>query len=162
MTPWTLRDIENAIRAGWDADTCASEDLPKWHTGNPARGQCAVSALVVHDLLGGELMRGEVRVGGEHTDFHWWNRFAGVVEMDLTREQFAPEEIVGPGTPVERPTDAGRHNAKYRLLRTRTLAALGAGGRAEPADDPKDATIDDATTDGARRTGEGLCRSSGR
>lgn len=71
----TLHDVESAVRAARGADTCAPEDLPARSPGNPARGQCGVTALVLHDLFGGELMRGDVLVG--RADFHWWNRLPG-------------------------------------------------------------------------------------
>ncbi|MGW4894964.1 YunG family protein [Kitasatospora sp. NPDC004240] len=127
MTPWTLTDIERAIRASWGVDTCAPEDLAHWHPDNPARGQCGVTAMVLHDLLGGELMMGEVHVGGVRTDLHWWNRFPTGAEIDLTREQFGPDEIVGPGRPVARPQRPGRLQAEYELLRDRVIAELEAG-----------------------------------
>ncbi|MFF2042964.1 hypothetical protein ACFVVX_21310 [Kitasatospora sp. NPDC058170] len=127
MTAWTLNDIERAIRSSWGVDTCAPEDLAHWRPDNPARGQCGVTAMVVHDLLGGELMMGEVHVGGVRTDLHWWNRFATGVEIDLTREQFGPDELVGPGRPVARPQRPGRLQAQYELLRGRVLAELEAG-----------------------------------
>ena len=124
MIVLALTDVERAIRSAWGADTCAPEDVPRWHPGNPARGQCGTTALVLGDLFGGDLVRGDVRVDGAWVDFHWWNRFAGGFEVDLTREQFAPDELVGPGTPVERPTTPTRLDAEYRLLRGRVLAAL--------------------------------------
>lgn len=124
MTPWTLGEIERALRSSWGTDTCAPEDLPDWHPGNPARGQCGVTALVVNDLLGGALVRGEVHVNGKRTDFHWWNSFGGGVEIDLTREQFAPEEIVTAGTVVQRPATINRLREEYELLRKRVLATL--------------------------------------
>ncbi|MFJ8544998.1 hypothetical protein ACIRFH_23780 [Streptomyces sp. NPDC093586] len=125
MATITLSDIEKALRSGWGADTCAPEDVGGWRPDNPARGQCGVTALIVNDLLGGELVRGEVRVEGELADYHWWNRFAGV-EVDLTREQFGPEERVGPGTIVERPPGPpGRCREQYELLRHRALTHLG-------------------------------------
>ncbi|MFG3051254.1 hypothetical protein ACGFZP_09935 [Kitasatospora sp. NPDC048239] len=127
MTAWTLNDIERAIRSSWGVDTCAPEDLAHWRPDNPARGQCGVTAMVVHDLLGGELMMGEVHVGGVRTDLHWWNRFTTGVEIDLTREQFGPDELVGPGRPVARPQRPGRLQAQYELLRGRVLAELEAG-----------------------------------
>ncbi|MGW2548514.1 YunG family protein, partial [Kitasatospora sp. NPDC001574] len=96
MTAWTLNDIERAIRSSWGVDTCAPEDLAHWRPDNPARGQCGATALVVHDLLGGELMMGEVYAGGVRTDLHWWNRSAAGVEVDLTRSRFGPDERVGP------------------------------------------------------------------
>lgn len=120
----TLIDVERAVRASWGADTCAPEDVPDWHPGNPARGQCGTTALVLHDLFGGELMRGDVHRDGEWTDFHWWNRIGDGVELDLTREQFAANELVGAGTPVPRPTGSTRVNAEYEALRERVLTHL--------------------------------------
>ncbi|WP_327678850.1 YunG family protein [Kitasatospora sp. NBC_00458] len=127
MTAWTLNDIERAIRSSWGVDTCAPEDLAHWRPDNPARGQCGATALVVHDLLGGELMMGEVYVGGVRTDLHWWNRSAAGVEVDLTRSRFGPDERVGPGRPVARPQRPGRLQAQYQLLRGRVVAHLEAG-----------------------------------
>ncbi|MED7948657.1 MULTISPECIES: hypothetical protein [unclassified Streptomyces] len=127
MTAWTLNDIERAIRSSWGVDTCAPEDLAHWRPDNPARGQCGATALVVHDLLGGELMMGEVYAGGVRTDLHWWNRSAAGVEVDLTRSRFGPDERVGPGRPVARPQRPGRLQAQYQLLRGRVVAHLEAG-----------------------------------
>ncbi|MER7015176.1 hypothetical protein ABT324_27410 [Saccharopolyspora sp. NPDC000359] len=119
-----LADIEAAVRSSWGADTCAPEDLPKWHPGNPARGQCGVTALVLNDLLGGDLVRGEVHVDGRQVDFHWWNRLPGGLELDLTREQFTPDELVTSGVVVERPAEFTRLREEYELLRTRVLENL--------------------------------------
>ena len=119
----TLVELERAVRAAWGADTCAPEDVPRWSPGNPARGQCGVTALVLQDLLGGDLVRGEVLVGGERVDFHWWNRVGGV-EVDLTREQFDASEVVGPGVVVVR-GPLRRMRAEYGLVRSRVFAALG-------------------------------------
>jgi hypothetical protein len=128
MIPWTLAGIERAIRSSWGADTCAPEDRPKWHPGNAARGQCGVTALVLNDLLGGDLVRGEVHVNGQRTDFHWWNRFAEDVDVDLTREQFTSEEIVTAGTVIKRIPTINRLRDEYELLRSRVHAALAAAG----------------------------------
>ncbi|MER5393765.1 hypothetical protein [Saccharopolyspora sp. NPDC002686] len=124
MLSQTLVEVERAIRSSWGVDTCAPEDIPKWHAGNPARGQCGTTALVVNDLLGGDLVCGEVHVDGRQVDNHWWNRLAGGLELDLTREQFAPEELVVGGTPIKRPPEIVRLREEYELLRTRVLAAL--------------------------------------
>jgi hypothetical protein len=130
MRPWTLADIEQAIRHSWSLDTCAPGDRPRWHAGNPARGQCGVTALVVNDLLGGDLVRGEVHIDGQRTDFHWWNRFAGGVDIDLTREQFTAEEMVTPGIVIPRQPRLKRLVAEYELLRRQVHATLGTGTRA--------------------------------
>lgn len=124
MNPLLLTDIEAAVRAGWGADTMTPECRSQWTADNPARDQCGVTALVLHDLLGGDLLRGEVHVDGRWTDFHWWNRIGGEYEIDLTREQFAPEEVVTEGTVVARPPRIDRLREEYELLRTRVLRRL--------------------------------------
>ncbi|MEE1927403.1 hypothetical protein V1J52_04260 [Streptomyces sp. TRM 70351] len=126
MTPLLLPDIERAIRGSWSAETCTPEYRARWSPDNPARDQCGVTAMVLNDLLGGELLRGEVRVKGERTDYHWWNRLGMGVEIDLTREQFRPEETVTEGVVIPRPPDSEirRLREEYALLRTRVLERL--------------------------------------
>jgi len=48
-------------------------------------GQCAVTALIVQDFFGGDLLRAAV---GESS--HYWNRTSDHGEIDLTRDQFGP------------------------------------------------------------------------
>ncbi|MFC8229813.1 hypothetical protein [Streptomyces sp. NPDC057287] len=124
MEPLLLTDVEAAVRSSWDADTTTPAHRPRWDPANPARDQCGVTALVVNDLLGGDLIRGEVRVGGERVDYHWWNRLGMGVEIDLTREQFAAHEIVSGGVAVERPAEIVRLREEYELLRARVLERL--------------------------------------
>ncbi|WLQ65500.1 YunG family protein [Streptomyces glycanivorans] len=124
MGPLLLTDIEAAVRDSWGADTTTPVHRPDWDPGNPARDQCGVTALVVNDLLGGELIRGEVRVDGECVDFHWWNRLGAGLEIDLTREQFAPHEIVTDGVAVERQAEIVRLREEYELLSARVLERL--------------------------------------
>ncbi len=122
--PFLLADIEAAVRAGWGADTATPAHRPHWTPDNPARDQCGVTAMVLNDLLGGELIRGEVAVDGVRTDYHWWNRLGMGVEIDLTREQFGPEEIVSGGTVIPRPAEIVRLREEYELLRARVLDGL--------------------------------------
>lgn len=67
MTTWFLTDIEKAVRASWAADTCSPDDVARapWTSDNPAWGHCDVTALAVQDLLGGDLVVGEVHLDGE-------------------------------------------------------------------------------------------------
>jgi hypothetical protein len=126
MTPLLLTDIEQAVRSSWGPDTFPPETRSRWNPDNPARGQCGITAMVLHDLLGGELIRGEVRVDGEFRDHHWWNRIGLGIEIDLTREQFGPAEVVTGGVVVARPPVAQwrRNRAEYELLRSRVLERL--------------------------------------
>jgi len=89
----TLSMIEAAIRASWGRDT--SDDPEEWSLDNPSRGQCDVTALVVNDLVGGELLSASVYLHGERVEGHMWNRLTNGLELDLTREQFKRGEVVG-------------------------------------------------------------------
>jgi hypothetical protein len=126
MTVWTLAEVERVVRMSWGADTCDPVDLADWHRDNPARGQCGATALVLNDLFGGDLVLGEVHVGGARTGVHYWNRFGATVELDLTRGQFRPDETVVGGALVTRPTGPPKRcRAQYELLRDRVLTHLG-------------------------------------
>ncbi|MEU9088411.1 alpha/beta hydrolase [Streptomyces sp. NPDC048357] len=127
-TPWTLADLEAAIRAGWSAETSEPADIGKmpWTPENPAWGQCDITALVVQDLVGGELVLGEVFHDGRPEGYHWWNLLPGGVRVDLTREQFRRGETVTPGRVVKRPGGRlGRRWEEYQLLRQRVIEKLG-------------------------------------
>ncbi|MCX2970473.1 hypothetical protein OSB71_16560 [Streptomyces sp. JHD 1] len=132
----TLGALEAAVRASWAADTCCPSDLTRipWTPRNPAWGHCDVTALVVHDLLGGALVRGEVYgPGGAWEGYHWWNRLPSGLELDLTREQFRRGERVTDGAPVPRPPGRPRRRAaEYERLRERVAARL-AGRPGAPA-----------------------------
>ncbi|MFE4825489.1 hypothetical protein [Streptomyces sp. NPDC056672] len=128
MTSWTLLDLDRALRAGWAADTCSPDDLirAEWQPGNPAWGHCDITALIVNDVFGGALMVGEVYADGEQQGFHWWNRLASGVELDLTREQFQWGQTVTAARVVERPPGPlPRRWEEYLLLRTRVGEHLG-------------------------------------
>lgn len=77
----TLQRLEAALAAVWSRVTSA--DPESWTDDNPASGQCAVTALVVQDYLGGELRRGEAG-----SISHYWNVLPSGDEVDLTRHQF--------------------------------------------------------------------------
>lgn len=126
MPTITLTQLEQAVRGAWSAETTfAKPEYLAAGTGSPARGQCGPTALVVQDLLGGELVMAEM-VGPDDAGVHYWNRF-GVVDVDLTREQLLPGELLRAERVVERrqPAPDGPAEAAYRLLRERVLHTLG-------------------------------------
>lgn len=123
--PLTLAGLESAIRASWSLETCDPTDVPFWTPAEPSRGQCAVTALVVHDLLGGDLLEAEVdHADGSHQGFHYWNRFAGV-DVDLTRRQFGNGEVVLASHLIQRLPDVPwLAQEQYVIFRDRVDAAL--------------------------------------
>jgi len=123
--PLTLGGVEAAIRASWTLDSCDPTDAPEWTPEIPSRGQCAVTALVVHDLLGGQLLEAEVRnADGSPQGFHYWNRLAGV-DVDLTRSQFRDGEVVQEPRLIDRlPSAPWLAHEQYLAFRGRVDAAL--------------------------------------
>jgi len=91
----TPEDLHYHLRGAWRADTSAVPD--RWSPSRPAVGQCAITALVVQDFLGGEILRGRI-VGGTH----YWNRLPRGQEIDLTAEQFENEPIISDVEPRSR------------------------------------------------------------
>jgi hypothetical protein len=73
-----------AIRESWSPLTTDA-----WHPENPAAHQCAVSALVVQDYLGGTIMKN--RVNGHSNYFVCLD---DGTEVDPARVQFGPEPMV--------------------------------------------------------------------
>ena len=124
---WSLDDVAAALRRSWSAETCDPADLPMWTPANPARGQCGTTALVLHDLFGGELALAEVLwPDGSRQGFHYWNVLGDRREVDLTREQFAGQQVALT-TPVvvERPAGPARRcRDQYAALRDAVLARL--------------------------------------
>ncbi len=88
--PLTLARLEQAIRDSWSAET---SDRPKeWTSANPAFQQCDVTARIVQDYFGGEILIAGVVLDGVRVDRHAWNRLPSGVEVDLSREQFLEGE----------------------------------------------------------------------
>lgn len=118
----TVDELRALLRAAWGPDTCYPNASEEWRPDNPARDQCGMTALVVQDLLGGDLILGEVQVDSTKVGNLYWNRLPDGTEVDLTAEQFLPEEVIVNGQVVTRPPDAPRrHREQYELLRDRVL-----------------------------------------
>jgi hypothetical protein len=120
-------DLEAAVRAAWALDTCDPVDADDWSAGSPSRGQCGSTALVIHDLLGGELLIAEVvRDDGSRQGVHYWNLLPGGTELDLTREQFTAGEVIQRPRILRRPAGLpDRCAEQYLTMRHRVFDALG-------------------------------------
>jgi hypothetical protein len=73
----SVEDLEDGLKIAWPPATS-----PKWRADNPALGQCSVTALLVQDLFGGQILN--TRVG---TQWHFYSRIPGQ-RRDLTASQF--------------------------------------------------------------------------
>ena len=135
---FTLADIERAFRSSWGPDTtCLDDDgLERWDRANPAYGQCGPTALIIQELLGGDLLIASVTGGQERDGWHYWNRLGRGIELDLTREQFTAGQIIGTPKVVIRPPEGPRRFIEEcQRLRFRVLTTLGVGTASQPSGD---------------------------
>ncbi len=78
----TIDDLyEILFYHGWSAETAYPACQEDWDDEYPAYGQCAVTALLVYDLFGGEIRSKKHEYGS-----HYFNKIDGVI-VDLTSEQ---------------------------------------------------------------------------
>ena len=83
-----IRELQRLLRKCWMKETSA--DPNGWTPENPAWGQCAVTSLVVQDLMGGELTRASLEdvQGFEFMRSHYWNTLPDGEQKDLSKSQF--------------------------------------------------------------------------
>lgn len=79
-----------ALRWSWCRETGAGN---VGRQGEPV-GQCAVTALLVQDLFGGDLVRAEVALPGRERESHYWNRIPNMGDLDFTRAQYSEADRV--------------------------------------------------------------------
>jgi hypothetical protein len=81
-----LERLRRALRAAWSAETSAESG--SWTAENPSWGQCAVTACLVQDVLGGEILWAAATTpdGARHS--HYFNRLEDGIVLDLTCDQF--------------------------------------------------------------------------
>ena len=89
--------LENAIRTSWGSDT--TSDAQRWSAQNPAWGQCAVTACVLNDYLGGEIVWAQAQLPDGESISHYFNKLPSGEIRDLTREQFPQGTVVPEGVP---------------------------------------------------------------
>jgi hypothetical protein len=88
-----LDTVAAAIRASWTRAT--SDDPDEWTPEWVSRGQCGVTAFVVRELLGGEILIAPVHGSHQPNEHHAWNRLPSGEEIDLTLDQFRAGETLG-------------------------------------------------------------------
>lgn len=70
-------DVQRMLRKAWSLATSS-----QWTADNPAAGQCNVTALLIHELFGGDLLKTPLPAGD-----HFYNRIEGR-RYDFTASQF--------------------------------------------------------------------------
>ena len=81
-----LRRLKEQLkRNGWKKDTSYWPD--RWLAERPSTGQCAVTALLIQDFFGGDIVEATTDTG----DTHFFNYIPGLGSVDLTDDQFDPQ-----------------------------------------------------------------------
>lgn len=123
-----LQALRRAIRAAWSADTSAATD---WTDSNRAKGQCAVTACVVHDHLGGDILNTVATLPSGEIVSHYFNVVGGET-VDLTVEQFPARTQFSEPAPKTKGFPSTRDycllneqtEQRYELLRARVAERL--------------------------------------
>ena len=87
----TLNELYRKLRHAWCRQTAYPACQKEWVPEDPSYGQCAITAMFVHDLFGGKIYKLHVDGGGTH----YFNVIDGTV-VDLGSEQFTLYHIPVP------------------------------------------------------------------
>ena len=121
---WDRAELERRIRRAWGPDTCYSVEL--WDPALPETGQCGTTALVVAELLGGDVLEAPVYRGAERVEFHYWTRLRNGEEIDWTRGQFQDDRVIGEPVVKQRPPQLKEpFQTMYETLLQRVIAGPG-------------------------------------
>lgn len=108
-----IDEIKMSLLHSWSIQTSS-----KWTRANPAKGQCSVTALVIHDLLGGQIVKTTAPEG-----WHFYNIVHGE-RLDFTAIQFE-ETLLYEDLPSSRKDAFTDTNAsQYGELRKQVLLFL--------------------------------------
>ncbi|HEX3379309.1 MAG TPA: hypothetical protein VHU21_05855 [Paraburkholderia sp.] len=109
-------DLYRALARAWSGDT--SSPTHAWSATNPAQNHCSVTALIVQDYFGGEILTTRTSGGT-----HFYNLIDGK-RWDLTIGQFA-EPIPFDDTRSSREAAfADTSPEKYDMLKSRAAQSL--------------------------------------
>jgi hypothetical protein len=140
LVPPTLTQVEHAVRRAWSAETTyASAEYLARAPQRRSRGQCGPTALIVNDLLGGELLVADLLADGVQLGVHYWNRLPDGSEVDLTGDQLLDDETLHDIRVSVRPAGpmpVGGRDA-YLLLRERVCRDLQEAHRAFALPSPR-------------------------
>jgi hypothetical protein len=109
-------ELVTAIEQSWGTDT-SLRGLE--YPGNPSRGQCLVTAMVVQDEYGGRLIKGYCGV-----QVHYWNELPDGTIVDLTRQQFGGKEVLEEQYHEREDIKNKNVLARYEILRDRVSKQL--------------------------------------
>ncbi|MGN7470752.1 YunG family protein [Brevibacillus sp. SAFN-007a] len=109
-------DLQRVLVQAWSLQSSS-----KWTPDNPARGQCGVTALVVNDILGGEILKTQLPDG-----VHFYNRISGR-RYDFTESQFKEPLVYADVLSSREEAFRDTNAEQYTYLKHAVLHVLGSG-----------------------------------
>ena len=85
----TLGEFYLKCLKAWSTETCSVRFRPNWSKDNPSVGQCTITAALVHEFFGGEVLGLPLTGGGMHS----FNKINGIT-VDLACEQFGKDALL--------------------------------------------------------------------
>jgi hypothetical protein len=121
-----LMQLKTALQESWCKETAYKN---YWDPKNIAAGQCTVSALIVQDYLGGDIIRYKIK--DEERFSHYANQVNGKI-IDTTISQFvngeelagAPLRLTGFASVREYLLDSSDTKHRYEILKSKVDGAL--------------------------------------
>lgn len=112
-TKISIEELVEAFLNSWSRKSSS-----KWSIENPAKGQCGVTALVVHDILGGEIRKTALSDG-----WHYYNVIHHV-RYDFTQSQFEDKIIYNDIHSNREEAFSDTNREQYNYLRATVLNAV--------------------------------------
>ena len=109
----TIEQLAEAFLNSWSLKSSS-----KWSMENPAKGQCGVTALVAHDILGGEIRKTLLPEG-----WHYYNVMHNV-RFDFTQSQFDDTIIYEDVHSNREEAFTDTNSDQYNYLKTSVQLAL--------------------------------------
>lgn len=150
MDKGLLERLHQTVRECWSAETSADAEV--WTAQKPSWGQCAVTACLVQDFFGGEILWALAVTPDDRRHSHYFNRLSDGSVLDLTYDQFPPGTELAPrgGCPRLMGLDGRLHestrdyilsypatNLRYERLRTEVGNSLSREPVTNPACSPR-------------------------
>lgn len=90
-----LAELENSLKHARSQETCYPKLANARNTTKASLGQCAVTALIIQDVYGGDIVYNK-RYN------HYWNKLPDGEEVDITKDQFPGDPQILPDCIVTR------------------------------------------------------------
>ncbi|MGE7946019.1 YunG family protein [Lysinibacillus sp. NPDC093688] len=113
---YTETDLYRALKKSWSIQSSS-----KWSIDNPANGQCGATALVVNDILGGEIYKTWL-----DESWHFYNSFDGE-RKDFTQEQFTYNPEYQDVRSNRKEAFQDTNDIQYSYLKSQVYENLGKG-----------------------------------